>query len=284
MQKRARPTLPLHLTPMPLPADAAVRAIPFELADDRIEDLHRHDVLEVGFCHSGGGVFLVEDQVHRFHAGCAVVVNRAEFHRARSDPGSSSRWTFCFLDARRLVGAAGDARAMLDDDRLAGRDFPHLFEPARHPAVCDLARLFADEAAGRRDAGVLRGLGLALMASLHRARGRAPAPAPRDQRAMRAISPALAEIGARPDVALPIPRLAARCRLSASAFRRAFRLAMGVSPKQYAIRLRVERAAALIRGGSSVLDAALDCGFASPSSLNRHCRAVLGRSPSRLRG
>lgn len=272
--------LPLHLTSMPVPPDVAIYGCPWTLADDEIEDLHRHDALEIGICHEGSGIFLIDERVLRFRAGSVLVIDPSEFHRARSDPGTASRWTFCFIDPRRVVGpAVADApRARRVGGPHAGRRFPNLIDPGQHPAVCQLAQLLSDEALGRRDDDVLLGLMWSLLAALARMPGSRPERVERSP--VERLAPALDLLGKDPSTSMR--PLAARCRLSEAAFRRAFRQAMGVSPKRYAIRLRVERACALIRGGSGVLEAALACGFAAPSSLNRHCRAIYGLSPRAL--
>jgi AraC-like DNA-binding protein len=61
-----------------------------------------------------------------------------------------------------------------------------------------------------------------------------------------------------------------------------FRLAVGDSPHRYLVRLRVERARALILQGSSPTDAALAAGFYDQSHLTRHMQRLLGITPGSL--
>ena len=64
---------------------------------------------------------------------------------------------------------------------------------------------------------------------------------------------------------------------------RAFRLAVGLPPHAYRNRLRVARAATLIRQGHQAMDAAVAVGFFDQSHLARHMKAQLGQTPGQLK-
>ena len=67
-------------------------------------------------------------------------------------------------------------------------------------------------------------------------------------------------------------------------FSRAFKLSLGVSPMEYVVVRRVERAKAMIRGTREPLaEVALACGFADQAHLNRRFRDIVGISPGRWR-
>src|SRR5215510_11721547 len=71
--------------------------------------------------------------------------------------------------------------------------------------------------------------------------------------------------------------------LSVSHFKVLFREAVGLSPHQYLIRRRVERAKNLIGEGKlSICQIATESGFAHQSHLARHMHRVLGVSPKAL--
>jgi AraC family transcriptional regulator len=78
--------------------------------------------------------------------------------------------------------------------------------------------------------------------------------------------------------------LAAVVGLSVSHFKVLFREAVGLSPHQYLIRRRVERAKNLLGEGElSIGQIAIESGFAHQSHLARHMHRVLGVSPKSLR-
>ena len=248
--------------------------------DDPISHLHLHQMLELGYCHAGSGIFVVEDKVLPYRAGCVSVINEREMHLAQSTPGTTSTWTFLSVDPARLLAGVGVDPAMLDTSTLGGRGFENIIPPERDPDLCGLISLLATEterrATGHRDA--VRGLMLASMACLHRLPGQGVASGERG--ALRRLAPALGYLGAHYHDAMSIPMLAAVCGLSPTHFRRLFSAAFGQAPLTYVVRFRLEKAAALLRDGrTSVLQAALRCGFNSQSAFQRHFRTVFGCPP-----
>jgi AraC family transcriptional regulator len=83
---------------------------------------------------------------------------------------------------------------------------------------------------------------------------------------------------------LTIARLAREARLSPYHFLRTFEGVTGVTPHQYARRMRLRDAATrLATSDEKVLDIAFDCGFGDVSNFNRAFRAEFGVSPRRYR-
>ncbi len=81
-----------------------------------------------------------------------------------------------------------------------------------------------------------------------------------------------------------LDRLAAQSGLSKFYFNRLFRSAMGVSPSRYQITLRMDEAKRLLRETKrSVVDVALDVGYATPSHFAQLFRRETGLSPSEYR-
>jgi AraC family transcriptional regulator len=78
--------------------------------------------------------------------------------------------------------------------------------------------------------------------------------------------------------------LASVVGLSVSHFKILFREAVGLSPHQYVIRRRLERAKDLLGEGElSIGQIAIETGFANQSHLGRHMHRMLGFSPRVLR-
>ncbi|HYE05887.1 MAG TPA: AraC family transcriptional regulator [Planctomycetota bacterium] len=269
-----------------LPDDFPFIAFAHEQVDQPIARLHVHNVLELGYCLEGHGVFVVGDKVMPFHAGCATVINDREPHLAQSARGTTSRWLFALVDPQRLRTHSAAERALLDPSDLCGSGFVNVLDPRRHAVTCALIREALEELTGAARGARFAAIGLtqAIMARLHRLPGRDGSDGGRRRAAAARVAPALGYIAAHHREAVTVPRLARLCGLSVPSFHRVFALAFAQSPKQYLLRFRVSTAAdALLRSSCSVLDAALDAGFGSASAFNRQFRAVLGVSPREWR-
>lgn len=91
-------------------------------------------------------------------------------------------------------------------------------------------------------------------------------------------------MGRRLGEPLPLADLAAVTGLSVSQFVRRFKGATGLTPHRYLVRLRVEAACRLLRGGSlPIAVVAARCGFSHQEHLTRVMRAQLGVTPGALR-
>jgi AraC family transcriptional regulator len=78
--------------------------------------------------------------------------------------------------------------------------------------------------------------------------------------------------------------MAGICGRSTEYFVRVFKATAGVSPYQYVLNLRIERAKALLGvEGASIADVALQCGFSHQEHLTRMFRRFTGVTPGRFR-
>ncbi len=101
---------------------------------------------------------------------------------------------------------------------------------------------------------------------------------------LKQVQPSLAFAARHLDEDLSLDALADRAGLSAFHLHRVFASAVGETPKQFTLRLRLGRAAALLLSGSeTVLDIALACGFRSHEVFCRAFRRRFGLSPSAYR-
>ena len=101
---------------------------------------------------------------------------------------------------------------------------------------------------------------------------------------LRQVQPVLAFAATHLEEELPLATLAAQAGLSAFHLHRIFAAAAGETPKQFTLRLRLGRAAAmLLTAEDSVLSVALACGFQSHEGFCRAFRRRFGMTPSAYR-
>ncbi|MFZ0266166.1 helix-turn-helix domain-containing protein [Caulobacter sp.] len=94
----------------------------------------------------------------------------------------------------------------------------------------------------------------------------------------------LRQVGERLDQPIRNQDLAELVGLSISHFGRRFKASFGMSPRDYLIRARVERAKTLMGSRDTPLSQiALDCGFCDQAHMCRLFRTVVGSTPSRWR-
>jgi AraC family transcriptional regulator len=90
-------------------------------------------------------------------------------------------------------------------------------------------------------------------------------------------------INAHLDDDLSLTELAAIVQISPHYFSHLFKQSMRMSPHQYVIRCRVERAKNyLLQGNASIAEVAYKVGFANQSHLNRHFKRLLGVTPKMI--
>lgn len=85
------------------------------------------------------------------------------------------------------------------------------------------------------------------------------------------------------DAPLTLPALAARVGLSPAHLQRSFRAAVGVSPRAYAERCRLDRLKGGLRGGDSVTAAIYGAGFGSSSRVYERVDDRIGMTPGEYR-
>jgi AraC-like DNA-binding protein len=288
VQNRSKTPVRRHFAPMALPADFPIdmggRHSP---STEPIAWLHLHDCLELGYCHEGAGIFVVEDKVLPFAAGDVSVINDREMHLARSALEAGSSWNFIALDPARLLGAAANDGQVLRTAPLCGPAFTNILKPAAHPGIAAIVRqLVAElETDHGRHRTVIRGLVLALMGMLHRLPGLSDEEPRRGRRdAAERLAPALDHLSRTYGEPVAMAELAGLCGTSESNLRRLFVQVTGRSPRDYLTYLRIQVATALLENTSlRVLDIAGRIGYPTLSSFNRHFRRIMRRSPRQWR-
>ena len=173
-----------------------------------------------------------------------------------------------------LVGAIPGARRMS-------------FTVPRLPPNAALLPIVAAAETARDDGDVggleeaaLRVAGAASCAFAER-KGRDPAPTARDEKRIGAV---LRRIEAQADESLSVSELARGAAMSPYHFLRTFRAVVGMTPYQFILHTRLNRAAVRLRRTSESVSAiAFAAGFGDLSTFNRRFQRIVGQSPSAYR-
>jgi AraC family transcriptional regulator len=158
------------------------------------------------------------------------------------------------------------------------------FSSTRVPPLRHLAPLLARARLLAEGTGEAEELVLEVFAAVKRLTADAsdlPAVAPRDPRR---IGPVLGLLAEQPEARHTLTELARYAGLSRYHFLRTFKSVTGVTPRQWLIRARLQRAAQLLRSGSTpVTEIAFEAGFEDLSNFIRTFRREFGFSPSHYR-
>lgn len=276
--------LPLELDPT-FPLEVILDG---ERDDRAITQLHIHDGLEIGYCLEGSGTLHVGSKILPFHAGVVTIITDHEYHRSRSNPGTTSRWTWFFLNPPRLLVPHATPQLAWEPERFSGPQFKNVLTQAEYPAIIQLVLQLISEAQ-QDDTLVrtnLRALCLVLLNALHRAFPRRTAGLKIDHsaRALARIAPALQLITSRFDEVLTVPELASACAMGVRNFQLQFTNLMGCSPLAHLLQCRIQAATALLHDNNrTITEIALSCGFNTISSFNRAFQAIQNTSPREYR-
>ncbi|MFI7097806.1 GlxA family transcriptional regulator [Streptomyces sp. NPDC050161] len=259
---------------------------------------------------AGFGV-TVESGLEAVRRADTVVVPGFAPHLRPPEPAVLDALAAAYARGARLVsictGAFALAAAGVLDGRTATTHWQNADElAARHPRVrVDPGVLYVDEGQVLTSAGVAAGIDLclhlvrrdvgaktanrvarSLVAAPHREGGQAqyvqhPLPPESDGASLAATrSWALDRLGEPLSVAL----LAGHASVSPRTFARRFVTETGVTPLQWLLAARLNRARELLEHSDLSVDRVADqCGLGSPSNLRRHFRRLLGTSPRAYR-
>lgn len=179
----------------------------------------------------------------------------------------SFHYTAEFLES--IVAAVPGARRL----GFKRAELPPSLELASLAAAAEAAREMGDGSALEEAALGLAGAAASALVGKSREYAVSAADEKRVARAVRRIEQSANE-------ALSLSGLAAEARLSPYHFLRSFRRIAGMTPYQYVLRTRLNRAAVRLRtSDDAVSSIAFDAGFGDLSTFNRRFKRVMGATP-----
>jgi len=254
-------------------------------------ELHSHDFSELVIINSGRGIHFTETDRFPVVAGDVFVLLGDTLH-GYDEVEDLSLTNVLFLP-KRLQLPVRDIRSLPGYHALFTLEPQYRSEQkfgARlHLETEEMVRLEAwvdelDRELARRKAGyqfVSLALFMEIVAFLSRCYGRNRSASSRH---LLRIANAVSHIEEHYDETLSLEKLTEVAHLSKSSLTRCFQQALGVSPIEYLIQLRVRKAADLLRSSDTkIIGVAFTVGFTDGNYFARQFRRIMGVSPSEYR-
>lgn len=234
------------------------------------------------------------EHTHDHHQVVLSLVGRAEFE-VNGRGGEVCRMRACLVpgDADHQFAGMGDNRMLiidLDEEGASSTDLQvltRLFEMPRYPQLdADFQNLLSYAGAELQRYGtdpfLGRALGGVLLRALHLRLFGEPQERVAGMLNVERLDQFIINNLAR---RISVAELAQVACLSPSHFHAQFKDSVGLTPHQYLLKTRLDRAARLLReSGLPLIRIAEECGFSSQSALTTAMRRYLGLTPKRVRG
>jgi AraC-like DNA-binding protein len=223
---------------------------------------------------SGSGLYVdFRGEEHRVSAGCAIQMPAERKHSVVHD--ADGRWCECWFLLHADVARSFKRIGLIDESRLLLRVGVDLALADRFESILQTLKHEPDNA--------LTGLVVTsadILNQMHVQDARLRQPHPREMLVDRARRQLEQHLDRRIDVA----QLLEGTDISYERFRKIFRERTGVSPGEYRIRKRIDRARALLTEGSlSTKEIAYTLGYRDPFTFSKQFKQVVGVSPAAFR-
>lgn len=252
------------------------------------EDLHIHNLLEIGICHEGSGRIELEDgESIPFKEGFFTIFPRHFPHTTNGDGDGINFWEYLFIDTEDFL------ETIYPDNQIFCQEIINLINKRSHvqtsvaypvlsEAILALFREVRDPQGFSQE--VIKILVLRLLLEIARLNLQGDAPINLPQKRRRDILKSLEYIDRHFADVIKIQHLAELCHLSETHFRRLFEDVMNMVPADYINFIRVQKACELInRSGQTIEQIAALVGYESQSTFNRNFMKIMGTTPRQFR-
>lgn len=238
---------------------------------------HAHDRFAIGVIEAGGLAFRYRGQEVVAPAGWVNLAFPGEAHSGRGTSQEGWAYRMFYLDPSHMLDVA---RAL--DPSLKELPFVRagaVWDPELAGQVSRLHRLCLDSGADALE----RQVGMASLIQHVLRRHGSLRPGRAGSHSEEAVRRAREMLDGLSGEAIALEDLASAVEMNPYTLVRQFTRICGLPPHAYLVQVRVNRAAALLRQGIPPAQAAVECGFADQSHLNRHFLRQFGLTPGTYR-
>lgn len=268
-----------------VPREEAVLALMgnkwIQVYGENINNLHFHNLIEIGYCHYGAGELVIEEDQYRFGAGMVSCIPANFLHVTKSDTHVRAFWEYLYISPADILKQQGkpmqETRNIID----AVNKSAFFIKVEENPIFVTLIRAIFEEMQNKNTyyRECVGGLAYTLLYEIARFNGRGNAQSCGKNNSLQ-LENAIEYVERNYPNNFKIADLANECHMSETHFRRVFQEKMNMTPVEYVNFVRVKKACELIdKTDISMEDVAEKVGFITPSTFNRNFRRIIGTSP-----
>ncbi len=268
-----------------VPREEAVLALMgnkwIQVYGENINNLHFHNLIEIGYCHYGAGELVIEEDQYRFGAGMVSCIPANFLHVTKSDTHVRAFWEYLYISPADILKQQGkpmqETRNIID----AVNRSAFFIKVEENPIFVTLIRAIFEEMQNKNAyyRECVGGLAYTLLYEIARFNGRGNAQSCGKNNSLQLVN-AIEYVERNYPNNFKIADLANECHMSETHFRRVFQEKMNMTPVEYVNFVRIKKACELIdKTDISMEDVAEKVGFITPSTFNRNFRRIIGTSP-----
>lgn len=268
-----------------IPNDEPVLALTgskwIQVYGENINNLHFHNLLEIGYCHYGQGDLVIDDDNYRFGAEMISCIPENFLHITKSDSDIPAYWEYLYINPAEMLKGCQRLSQEVRDILAAVNARAFFVNAQEAPMIATLVRAIFEETKQKKEyhQECVRGMVYSLLFELARFNGKKASRTP-GRNANLPFEKAIEYVEKNYANNFKIADLANECHMSETHFRRIFQEKMNMTPIEYVNFVRVRKACELIdKTDISMEDVALKVGFITPSTFNRNFRRIVGTSP-----
>lgn len=268
-----------------VPREEAVLALMgnkwIQVYGENINNLHFHNLIEIGYCQYGAGELVIEEDQYRFGAGMVSCIPANFLHVTKSDTHVRAFWEYLYISPADILKQQGkpmqETRNIID----AVNRSAFFIKVEENPIFVTLIRAIFEEMQNKNAyyRECVGGLAYTLLYEIARFNGRGNAQSCGKNNSLQ-LENAIEYVERNYPNNFKIADLANECHMSETHFRRVFQEKMNMTPVEYVNFVRIKKACELIdKTDISMEDVAEKVGFITPSTFNRNFRRIIGTSP-----
>ena len=249
---------------------------------DRIENLHFHNLMEIGYCVSGEGEMIFDGESKNFKKGNFSIIPINFPHNTLSKEETLAHWEYIFCDPADILLKAFPNDELFVENTLKRLNSRFYWcHESEQKELGKLVRYIIEEMRNKRTYYREKVIMFCNALFLETARMNADdVKFGFEYKDMSVISDAISFMGKKYKEQLRIKDMAESCNMSERNFRRTFSAYMGLPPLEYFNLIRINKACELIKSTMlSMEDIAMRVGYMQMSTFNRNFKKFIGESP-----